>query len=129
MSPKGLPDNISKALIAAQKVKNIDANAFGVLLGRVLELVCMDRNAEGEYLSDKLLDLANKKEIPDKLVVVAKRLTKMRNIGAHPDLGNLTEEEIPLLNSLCNAILEYVYTAPYLANQAEERLKKIKRSS
>ena len=128
-SPMGLPDTIRKAFAAAQSVKTIDPNAYGVLLGRVLELVCLDRKAQGNTLAEQLKDLALKNEIPDKLVNVANSLRNLRNIGAHATLGNLTIEEIPILTSLCSAILEYVYTAPHLANEAEARLKKIQRSS
>lgn len=126
--PPGLPDNINKALTAAHKVKSIDANAYAVLMGRVLEMICIDRKAKGKYLADQLQDLAEKGEIPNKLVTVAKSLKDLRNIGAHAALGELTREEIPILGSLCNAVLEYVYTAPYLVTQATEHLKKIRKS-
>jgi hypothetical protein len=36
--PRGLPSKIDGGYRAALKVRNIDANAYGVLLGRVLEL-------------------------------------------------------------------------------------------
>jgi hypothetical protein len=52
-SPKeleGLPEKIAKAYRAARAVKIVDANAFAVLLGRVLELVCLDRGAQGDSL-------------------------------------------------------------------------------
>jgi hypothetical protein len=124
--PSGLPEAINKALIAAQKVKSIDVNAFAVLLGRVLEMVCQDRKASGKNLSEQLKDLAEKNEIPNKLVVVANKLRLLRNIGAHAGLGELTAGEIPILNALCNAVLEYVYTAPYLADQAEQRVNELK---
>lgn len=124
--PLGLPDSINKALTAAQKVKSIDANAFGVLMRRVLEMVCIDRKAKGRNLANQLEDLAQKNEIPNKLVIVAKNIKNLGNIGAHAALGDLTRDEIPILNALSNAILEYVYTAPYLADQAENRVSQLK---
>lgn len=124
--PVGLPDSLARAFDAAQKVRNIDANAYGVLLGRVLELVCQDRNATGKYLADKLGDLASKGEIPDKLVGVANGLKDLRNVGAHPTLGELTGAELPILDRLCRAILEYVYSAPYIAQQAETCFQQLK---
>lgn len=124
--PLGLPANINKALVAAQKVKSIDANAYGVLTRRVLEMVCIDRKAKGINLAEQLEDLARKNEIPNKLVMVAKNIRNLGNIGAHATLGDLTKDEIPILNALSNAILEYVYTAPYLADQAEDRVNKLK---
>jgi hypothetical protein len=118
----GLPLSVQKAYEAAQKVRHIDANAYGVLLGRVLEIVCQDRGASGDPLDKKLKNLADKDEIPEKLVAVAAGLRQLRNIGAHASLGELTESELPVLNDLTRAILDYVYPAPYLASTASTRL-------
>jgi Domain of unknown function (DUF4145) len=124
--PLGLPSPIKRAHDAAQKVRNIDANAYGVLLGRLLELVCADREAKGDSLNKCLEYLAQKGEIPEKLVGVAKGLRNFRNVGAHATLGELTPAELPILDNLCRAILEYVYSAPFLAQEAEDRLRKLK---
>jgi hypothetical protein len=124
--PLGLPGNIEKSLEAATKVRNVDANAYAVLIRRVLELLCIDRKASGKYLNDKLADLSKKGEMPDKLVGVAKNLRIFGNIGAHPTLGELSDAEVPILDNLCKAILEYVYTAPFLAEQAEKKVKQLK---
>ncbi len=124
--PVGLPDSLARAFDAAQKVRNIDANAYGVLLGRLLELVCQDRNATGRFLGNKLADLASKGEIPEKLVGVAIGLKDLRNVGAHPTLGELTAAELPIMDRLCRAILEYVYSAPYIAQQAETCFQQLK---
>jgi hypothetical protein len=66
--PQGLPKRVESAYNAALSVRSVDANAFAVLLGRVLEMVCVDRGAEGRALADQLRDLAGKGEIPVKLV-------------------------------------------------------------
>lgn len=115
----GLPPDISRALLAAEKVRKIDSNAFGVLLRRVLELVCIDRGADGPSLNDQLADLARKDEIPKKLVKVAASLRQLGNVGAHASLGDLRDQDVPVLDALCQAILDYVYTAPHLAQLAE----------
>lgn len=124
--PIGLPDKILIALRAAEKVKSIEANAYAILVRRLLELVCIDRKAQGATLAAMLIDLASKNEIPEKLVKVASWLKDFGNIGAHAAIGEITEKEIPIVTSLCNAILEYVYSAPYLASLAEEQLNEIK---
>lgn len=123
---RGLPRKIDAAYKAAHKVRNIDANAYGVLLGRVLDFVCEDRSASGKTLDEKLKSLAENKEIPSKLVDVAAGIRKLRNIGAHANLGELTVAELPVLDDLTSAILEYVYSAPFLAREAEERYAKLK---
>jgi hypothetical protein len=124
--PLGLPETIDKAYESALRVRPIDANAFGVLLGRVLDLICIDRKAEGRTLSERLDDLASKGEIPGKLVQIAKGLRQFRNVGAHAELGELTTAEVPILEDLTRAILEYVYSAPLLVSQAEQHLQRLK---
>lgn len=127
--PIGLPENILAAFKAAEKVKSIDVNAYAILMRRLLELVCIDRKAKSGTLAVMLEELADKNEIPEKLVKVAKGLKDFGNIGAHAGSGELTEAEIPIVNTLCNAILEYVYSAPYLATIAEKKLNTIKTKS
>lgn len=124
--PIGLPEKILSAYKAAEKVKTIDVNAYAILVRRLLELVCLDRMAKGRTLALMLNDLSTKGEIPSKLVKVAEGLKNFGNIGAHAGSGELTENEIPIVNALCSAILEYVYSAPHLATIAEQKLKNIK---
>jgi len=125
-APEGIPSPIAKAYEAAHRVRSIDPNAFGVLLGRVLELVCEDRQAVGKDLYAKLQNLATNDEIPSKLVDVAHGIRNLRNVGAHATLGELTAAEVPILDALTRAILEYVYSAPLLAQKAEQRLNELR---
>jgi len=125
--PSGLPEKIYKAYEAALKVRNIDANAYGVLLRRVLEYVLLDRKAEGKTVYEQLKNLSDRGEIPEILVRLSHNLRQFGNIGAHAATGDLTEEDIPFLDSLCKAILEYVYTAPLLVKQAENKLDELKK--
>jgi len=127
--PLGLPDAIQKAYEAALNVRPIDANAYGVLIRRLLEMVCEDRAAKGHSLNEKLGDLASRQEIPTKLVAVATKLRHFGNVAAHAGLGELTTEEIPILDDLTCAILEYVYSAPHLVDQADKRLQALKSKS
>jgi len=123
--PRGLPPELAKEFNAADQVRRASPNAYGVLLRRVLELVCEDRSAEGDTLYLKLKDLADRDEIPSKLVTVAQSLRGFGNVGAHASLGNLTDKEVPVLENLTRAILEYVYSAPALAEAAVQRLTEL----
>src|SRR5947207_11659430 len=87
---EGLPAKVAKAYKAARAVRLIDPNAFAVLLGRVLEIVCLNRKASGASLSEQLKDLATKGEIPGPLGEMAHQLRFLRNVGAHATLGELT---------------------------------------
>lgn len=123
--PLGLPKEISQAYVAAEKVKSIDVNAYAILMRRLLEMVCLDRQAKNDTLFKMLKELATKGEIPAKLVDVAMGLKNFGNVGAHAGTGNLTKNEIPIVQDLTKAILEYVYSAPHLAKAAEEKLNQI----
>jgi hypothetical protein len=123
---EGLPAEIARAYKAARAVKSIDANAFAVLLGRVLEFVCIDRKATGDTLFKQLKDLANRGEIPGPLADMADQLRTLRNIGAHASLGELSGAETPILDDLCRAILEYVYAAPYRVSNVAKRIDELK---
>lgn len=120
--PPGLPELIEHEYLAALQVRNVSPNAYGVLLGRLLELVCEDRGAKNGNLGAKLQDLAGRNEIPSRLVEVATNLQQFRNVGANATVGELTEAEVPILDRLCRALLEYVYGASELLRQAEEQL-------
>ena len=124
--PLGLPPDILKLYEAAQKIKTIDAQIYAITLRKILELVCAAKNAKGKDLASKIKDLAQRSEIPQNLVKVANNLKDFGNIGAHEGVGSLSNNEIPIAEALCNAILEYVYSAPYLAELAETQLNILK---
>lgn len=123
---RGLPQQISKSYEAAQKVKAIDSNAFAVLLGRVLDLVCIDKKADGKDLFERLEDIAKKGIMPQQLADMAHALRHLRNIGAHANLGELTPAEVPILEGLSKAILEYVYSAPALVQLVQSKIDALK---
>ena len=66
-------------------------------------------------------------EIPGPLAEMAHQLRFLRNIGAHATLGELTRGEAPILDDLCNAILEYVYTAPHRVEKVAKRIDELKK--
>lgn len=123
--PVALPSAVMSAYQAANKVRAIDPNAYAVLLGRVLEIICQDRKAEGGTLFERLENLGNRGEIPKPLVEMAHSLRQLRNVGAHASLGELTSAEIPFLDDLCRAVLEYVYSAPELIEKVKRRLSEL----
>jgi hypothetical protein len=125
-APIGLPPTIQQEFDAALRVRSVSPNAYRVLLGRLLELVCNDRGAEKGNLGARLKELSSRDEIPEQLVRVAEKLLELRHVGAHAWVGELGPAEVPILDSLCRAILEYVYSAPHLVKQAEERLNQLR---
>ena len=121
----GLPDQVQRAYDAAQRVRQVEPNAYAVLLGRVLEFVAMDQHASGDTLAKQLKDLADRRIIPEALADMANQIRAFRNIGAHAGSSQLTSHEMPILDNLCAAVLEYVYVAPTLIQSAQDRLAKL----
>ncbi len=121
-----LPPLVRREYDAASKVRSINANAYAVLLGRVVDKVCEDRKATGDSLFSKLQDLASRGEIPNILVEMSHGLRQLRNVGAHADLGDLTTQEIHLLDAIIRTVLEYVYRAPKLLEEVKSNLAKRK---
>lgn len=121
----GLPPEIERAYAAALAVKGIEAHAFAVLVGRLLEIICRDKGAQGKSLFEQLNSLAQKGVIPQQLIDIANGLRNFRNIGAHAAGVQLSENEVPVIEALCRAILEYVYGAPHLVGLAQETLDKL----
>ncbi len=125
----GLPKAIHSAYETAERIRSMDSNSYGVLIRRLLELVCQDRKAEGKNLHEKLLWLSKQNEIPGKLADAAMGIKNFGNIGAHASLGELTPAEVPVLHDLSRAVLEYIYTLPSLVTKAQLQIKNLKSSS
>ncbi|MCZ7586813.1 MAG: DUF4145 domain-containing protein [Deltaproteobacteria bacterium] len=123
----GLPESIETAYEQAKSIRSMSPQAYVVMLGRLIEEVCIDRGANGRTLFARLQALAENGEIPEKLLEVANALREFRNVGAHAGLGDLSTEDTPIVEALCKAILEYVYSAPKMLAQAYETLEKVRR--
>ncbi len=122
-SPMGLPASVQPSWDAAMRVRKIDPNAFAVLLGRVLDAICSEQQAQGDTLYKRIEHLANGGVFPQALKEVAHGLRKLRNFGAHGNVGDLDPKDAPLLESLCRALLMYLYTVPALVRDAQARLE------
>lgn len=123
-SPMGLPPVIQREWDAAMRIRRVSPNAFAVLLGRVLDQICTDHKAEGRFLHNRIDHLVSSGTLPEALKEVAHGLKDMRNFGAHGNLGDLDPNDAPLLESLCRALLIYLYTVPALSLDAKKRLAK-----
>jgi hypothetical protein len=119
---EGLPEAIAKAHEAALRVRNVDGNAYAVLQRRLLEIVCLDQEAEGKTLSERLKNLAERGILPPQLAEVADSIRSLGNVGAHASTGDIEERDIHLLDSLSAAVLEYVYIAPQLVARVRQRV-------
>ena len=120
----GLPDKVHKSYEAALRVRNVEPNAFAVLIGRTLEFVCQDKDADGRTLNAKLDNLSERNEIPGRLAEMAHKLRALRNIGAHADKGEISERDVPILIDFTETILDYIYRAPAKLEAVKKRIEK-----
>jgi hypothetical protein len=120
----GLPEKVKKAYEAALRVRNIEPNAFAVLIGRTLEFIVDDRKAMGATLAQKLDDLSNRQDIPRGLAEISHRIRALRNIGAHADQIEITEMDVPILIDFTESILDYIYRIPAKLEAVDKRIKR-----
>lgn len=121
-----LPPSVSRSYEIALKLLLLEPIVFAVFAGRTLEFLCRDRNAQGSNLAEMLNDLAKRGEIPTVLTDMAHSLRFFRNIGAHASEIEVSREDALALRDLCDTILEYVYEAPAMLRQVQERIKQLR---
>lgn len=126
--PEGLPENIGKAYLAAERVRTVDANAYGVLIGRLIELIAKDKGSRKKKLSTALKDMKEKGHIPESVFNLSQKLIDLRNVGGHAWLGTLTDEEVPILAELAEAVLFHIYVIPCLISQASAAIDEIRKT-
>lgn len=122
----GLPPAIREELMGALATN--DFRYYAVALGRVLDLVCEDKGLTGNgTLAKKIEALVKMRELPPKLATLATQLKDFRNISAHGNLGQITRNQIPLLDYLCEAILDYIYHVPEMTKLVQRDLDNLKK--
>lgn len=121
-----LPSTVERAYEVALKTYGIEPIAFAVLVGRTLEFVCQERSAKGRDLNAMLKDLVAKGELPEVIANMAHGLRFFRNISAHASEIEVSREDAAVLRDLCEAVLEYVYEAPSMIKQLEERISQLR---
>lgn len=122
-----IPQNISKTYNEAQRIKNVSPIAFAVLIGRTLEVICMDQKALGSTLKDKLESLVSSGKIPQKLADLADALRFLRNQGAHATEYEIDHIEVGIMDDFLNAMIEYIYVAPSKLDKLKESIESKKK--
>ncbi len=122
---QAVPQAIRKAYEAALKVKNVEPNAFAVLVGRALEIMCKCENVQSRVLAEKLRNLGDSGRIPQVLAQMALQLKQLRNLGAHVAEDEVKEEDVPIILEFVEAILEYLYVAPEKIAKVQARLDQV----
>lgn len=107
-----IPTIIQKEYEATLNVQNISSNACAVLARRTLEAILIHENAAGRTLMEKINSLIKSERIPPLLADVAHLGRQIGNLGAHFDKGDATKEDVAIMLSFLETILEYLYVLP-----------------
>lgn len=130
ITSKGVPPKIFQAYEAAVKTRGID-NAICLLsLRRALEMVCKDKNAQGDNLEKKIDDLIEKKVLPEMMRDACWIVRQCGNEAAHADDVEFSKREADEAIEYVGSIITYLYSTPVkvadLRRRIEERQKKQK---
>lgn len=107
-----LPSKIRQRLEAADRVRRIDPGLYAVAIRRLLESVFNEQGAEGRDLAAKAKDLAAKDQLPPTISIAVSHLRDIGKYGAHDEEIEVSASDVPVIEDLANAVLEFIYRAP-----------------
>lgn len=108
----GVPKDIVSAFDSAKKVQKIDSSICALSLRRVLELICINKNANGNTLENKIKDLVNINILPPTFDAACKHIRIIGNEGAHENQISIPAREIKTLIEYLDSIINYLYVLP-----------------
>ena len=124
------PSKIFQAYEAAVKTRGIDSAICLLSLRRALEMVCKDKNAQGDNLEKKIDDLIEKKVLPEMMRDACWIVRQCGNEAAHADDVEFSKHEADEAIEYVGSIITYLYSTPVkvadLRRRIEERQKKRK---
>ena len=120
-STQGLPDKIKNAFESALKTRKIDGAVCALSLRRTLEIMCVEQEATGSDLYNKLRDLSERNILPPVLNEMATILRELGNLAAHADV-QYSDQVVDSLIEFTKIILEYVYILPSKLSDIQEHL-------
>ncbi|MDO8532482.1 MAG: DUF4145 domain-containing protein [Dehalococcoidia bacterium] len=118
-----VPQVVAGCYAEAQRIKHSAPNAFATQIRRALEAVCDDRKAKKGNLQKRLLDMANKGEIPPVLSKMTDVLRVLGNAGAHNITKGVKSIQVRGIEEFFRAVVEYVYVAPSKLKEFEETMR------
>jgi len=124
---KAVPEKILKIYDEAAKIKLLAPNAFVVLIGRALEIICIYQGIDGKIpLQKKLKKLTELGKLPSLLSEVTNIIRLIRNAGAHAIGPNISNQHASAIDDFFRVIIEYLYIAPYKLKQFKDEAEKFK---
>ncbi len=121
----GVPKEVKEAFEAALKTRKISTAVCLVALRRTLEMICIEKGADGRTLWNKIEDLSNRGILPPDLKIASIITKKYGNIGAHDADADIavTGNELNQIVEFVQYIVEYLYVLPAKINKIQEKWK------
>ena len=121
---KPVPDKLLQIYQEAWPLRKKSPSAFVNQIRRALEFICHQKNARGETLSEKLVDLSAKEIFPSNLTAMSDLIRRVGNIGSHADESEVDIWDAELVDDFFRAVVEYVYIAPEKIERLKQRIGK-----
>lgn len=121
--PHQVPTEIKKAYEAAIKVRYID-NALCLMgLRKTIELICINNDAKGYNLNNKIKDLAVRGILPEQLKSASDLTKDFGNMGAHLVEININSSDLNHIIEFVQYIIEYLYILPHKIESLSKKMK------
>lgn len=117
-----VPEKIRRVYTEASQIKNRAPNAFAGQIGRALEYLAKDKNAEGNNLVTQLKSLVAMNIIPPTLAEMTQLIRLIRNLSVHASDVEVSVWDAQLIDEFFISIIEYVYIAPAKIDKLKEML-------
>lgn len=121
----GLPMNIKNAYESALKTRYVDSAICMIALRRTLEIICLEKDAQGRDLWHKIEDLSNRGILPKELKHASTITRTYGNMGAHDTEISISTLVLNQLIDFVRYILDYLYVLPVKLKVVQERLDNI----
>lgn len=109
---KFLPNVVLNNFRSSIELKNIDTESCLMKLRKSLEMICEDKDADGNSLYEKIESLSNKGVLPSTLNSASTLARKLGNIGVHAADISISKEELENVIELVEYIIRYIYVLP-----------------
>lgn len=123
MKMNDVPKEIASAFESALKIKNIDYNICLISLRRTLEMICNNKNAKGDSLYKKIINLIEEKIFPKELENAYFVIKDFGNNGAHGNNMCMNQYEVDELIDILYGVIKYLYIMPKKIEKMKKTLE------
>jgi len=116
-----IPQNVIINFERAIDLKNRDKESCLIKLRKTIEMLCLDKNAEGDNLYHKLIYLSEIGILPKTLNSASALARKLGNIGAHESNIDISSTELRSVIELVEYIIQYIYVLPKEIEKLEKK--------